>query len=147
VDIKGLPIDLGRFSGRIVMIAPRPRVNTETGELRPDRDGQPVFLVGVAMVKDGTNEAQILDIQVTSALVGIEPGTVVELEDLEATPWNFNGRTGLSWKVSKITASGPAGIKAVPDGLAPGVDEGAAGAGGIKPPARKGSTMAGSDAA
>lgn len=104
LEIKGLPIDTSRLLGRVVMIAPRPRVNGETGELRPDRDGQTVFLVGVAVVKQESNEASVIDVQITSELVGIEVGTTVELTDLEATPWNFEGRSGLSWKASAIKA-------------------------------------------
>ena len=103
LEIKGLPIDVSRLLGRVVMIAPRPRVNGE-GELRPDRDGQTVFLVGVAVVKEESNEASVIDVQITSELVGIEVGTTVELTNLEATPWNFEGRSGLSWKASAIKA-------------------------------------------
>lgn len=107
LEIKGLPIDVSRLLGRVVMVAPRPRVNGE-GELRPDRDGQTVFLVGVAVVKDGSNEASVIDVQITSELVGIEIGSTVELDGLEATPWNFEGRSGLSWKAASIKAAGAA---------------------------------------
>jgi hypothetical protein len=106
LEIKGLPIDVSRLLGRVVMVAPRPRVNGE-GELRPDRDGQTVFLVGVAVVKDASNEASVIDVQITSELVGIEVGSTVELDGLEATPWNFEGRSGLSWKASSIKALSP----------------------------------------
>ena len=120
LEIKGLPIDVNRLLGRVVMIAPRPRVNGETGELRPDRDGQTVFLVGVAVVKEDSNEASVIDVQITSELVGIEVGTTVELTALEATPWNFEGRNGLSWKASAIKAVTPVEGKSGPTVEVPG---------------------------
>ena len=122
------------------MVAPRPRINSETGAPRPDKDGQAVFLVGVAVVKDDSSEAAVIDVAITSALIGIFPGVVVELDGLEATPWNFDGRSGLSWKAESIRAVDPSSV-------APGsVPDASALKPGTAPGVRKGSSTGGSDA-
>jgi hypothetical protein len=128
--IKNFPLCTDRLSGLVVMTAPEPKVDPTTGEVKRDRvTGLPIFLVGVSVRKVGSREADVFDVQITSALVGIVEGVTVRLIDLELTPWSMEGRSGQSYKAAGIEVV-PTGSAAALEGTAPADGAPAGGAAG-----------------
>ena len=74
--------------------------------------GQPTYSVGVACRIPDEREADVLDIQVIGAPVGVVEGAAVKVFDLELRPWEVDGRSGFSFRASAITIDAPAASSA-----------------------------------
>jgi hypothetical protein len=104
MSMRSIPVDVSRLTGFMCASAPEVRVDPTTGEMRLDRDsGAPLYLVGVVVKLVGTRLAYVLDVQVAGEPVGIKEGQAVKLYDLEARPWEVDGRSGMSYRASAIT--------------------------------------------
>lgn len=98
-----IPVDTTRLTGLVAVTDPEPKINLETGEIRTDRDGRPVFLVSVALrVADGGRKAVVIEVATTEEPKGVEIGTPVRLVGLDAVPWEMNNRHGLSYKAAAV---------------------------------------------
>lgn len=115
-DVVALPIDTAKFTGIICAVAPTPRVaNRETGQLRVDRvTGRTVYQVGLCLMA-GTS-ADVVTVNVPGEPAGVHNGVPVQVKDLVATPWENEGRHGVSFRAAEIkpltaapSASGPSG--------------------------------------
>lgn len=105
--MKRIPVDMSRLAGAICVSAPEAKADPQTGEIRTDRaTGQSIYLVGVSVKLVGERKAYVLDVQVPGEPVGVTEGAPVRLYDLVAVPWEVDGRNGLSYRASAITAVG-----------------------------------------
>ncbi|MET8704218.1 hypothetical protein ABZW10_36010 [Kitasatospora sp. NPDC004723] len=78
----------------------------ETGEVKADRDGVPVWTVGVAVRPEGRRTA-LIEVAVSGEPTGVMVGQVVSLEGLEAFWWEMNGRAGLSYRADSVVPAPP----------------------------------------
>lgn len=109
MSMRSIPVDISRLTGLMCASAPEIRVDPTTGEIRTDRaSGQPLYLVGVVVKLAGTRLAYVIDVQVAGEPVGVAEGQPVRVFDLEARPWEVDGRSGMSYRASAITAENPA---------------------------------------
>ncbi|MBE9500695.1 hypothetical protein IHE61_30740 [Streptomyces sp. GKU 257-1] len=97
-----LPIDTAKFTGIICAVAPTPRIaNRETGQVRVDRDtGQTVYQVGLCLMSG--RSADVVTVNVPGEPSGVQNGVPVQVRDLVATPWENEGRHGVSFRATEI---------------------------------------------
>lgn len=114
--MQSIPVDTGKLRGLWCVAAPEPRVNTETGEVRKGRDGLPVWVVGVSVRRADTRKSSVIDVSVPGEPSGIVEGSRVSLADLEAVPWEIDGRHGVSYRASAITAAPVVSTGSAPSG-------------------------------
>ena len=129
MSMRSIPVDISRLTGFMCASAPEVRVDPTTGEVRTDRaSGQSLYLVGVVVKLAGTRLAYVLDVQVAGEPVGVVEGQPVRVFDLEARPWEVDGRSGMSYRASAITAENPASAasESLPAGKGSGRAAGAA---------------------
>ncbi|CAL9562914.1 SCO3933 family regulatory protein [Streptomyces sp. enrichment culture] len=121
-----LPIDTAKFTGIICAVAPMPRIaNRETGQVRVDRDtGQTVYQVGLCLMSG--RSADVVTVNVPGEPSGVENGVPVQVRDLVATPWENEGRHGVSFRATEIkpltapAASSPSGSSTTASGKGTG---------------------------
>jgi hypothetical protein len=103
-------LDTGRMTGFTCASPPEPMLEYQSTEPRKDRDsGLPLYLVGVTVRNKDARKAWVIDVQVPGEPVGITEGTIVKLSDLSASPWDRDGRSGVTYRASAISpANGPA---------------------------------------
>lgn len=92
--MQSIPVDMARLGATMCVVPPEPRVNSETGEVRKDREGNPVWVVGVSIRQLEKRRADILEIAVSGEPSGITEGARVAVVDLVATVWEIDGRRG-----------------------------------------------------
>ena len=75
--------------------------------MRKDREsGLPLHLVGVNISNPEAREAYSLMIQVAGEpAAGLALNQVVKVYDLTASPWDRDGRSGVTYRASAITAA------------------------------------------
>lgn len=132
MTMRTIPIDLGKLDGFTLALVPAPYTDRDTGDPRKDRDsGLPLYLVGVNVSNPEAREAYSLMIQVPGEPAGLALNQVVKVYDLTASPWDRDGRSGVTYRASAITpASAPAPTTgARPSGPDPGKATGGKGAG------------------
>ncbi|OEV00328.1 hypothetical protein AN217_23820 [Streptomyces qinglanensis] len=97
-----LPIDTAKFTGIICAVAPTPRIaNRATGQVRVDRDtGQTVYQVGLCLMSG--RSADVVTVNVPGEPSGVQNGVPVQVRDLVATPWENEGRHGVSFRATEI---------------------------------------------
>ena len=106
MTIRNIPVDVGRLAGFTCTVKPQPYADRDTGEARTDRDsGLPLYQVGVTVRLAGTREAEVLTIQVPGEPVGLVEDEPVRVYDLTVAHWNREGRSGLTYRASAITAA------------------------------------------
>jgi hypothetical protein len=125
MSLRSIPVDISRLTGFICVSAPEERVDPTTGEVRTDREtGQPTYVVGVVCKIVGSRAAYVLDVQLVGEPVGLVEGAPVKIVDLDARPWEVDGRSGVSYRASSITLDKPH--------TSPGPDSPASGRGAAK---------------
>jgi hypothetical protein len=109
MTMRTIPVDVGRLSGFTCSLLPAPSVDRDSGEPRRDRrSGLPVFLVGVNVSNEEEREAYSLTIQVPGEPAGLALNQVVKVYDLTASPWDRDGRSGVTYRASAITPANAA---------------------------------------
>ena len=101
---SSIPIDITRLAGLMCVSAPELKTTME-GEIRKDRDGNQLWVTGLAVRRDGTRKASVVDVQTAAEPVGVGEGTLVALTELEVSLWEIEGRHGLSWRAASIYPS------------------------------------------
>ena len=97
--MKTLPIDTSKmtaFIGGAIQPATK-----EDGTQRHDREGRPLFNVPVVLIIEGAN-AEALSVRIPGPIVQAAPMTPVQVEQLEARPWSFDGRSGVSFSATAV---------------------------------------------
>lgn len=104
MTMRTIPVDVGKLDGFTLALVPAPYTDRETGEARKDRDsGLPLYLVGVNVSNPEAREAYSLVIQVPGEPAGLALNQVVKVYDLTASPWDRDGRSGVTYRASAIT--------------------------------------------
>ncbi|MBQ1094490.1 hypothetical protein, partial [Streptomyces sp. B93] len=107
--MQSIPVDTARLG--VLRCANVPEVkfsNSETQEVRKDRDGNPVYTVAVTVRPDG-RRISVIEIAVSGEPKGLEAGQVVKVTGLTAFVWSMGDRSGVSFRADTITpATGPA---------------------------------------
>ena len=105
VTSRTIPVDTRQLSFLFCTSLPEVRADPDTGEARVDRrTGQPLYLVGVAVKVEGERAAYVLDVQVPGEPAGLVVGQPVVVEQLEAMPWERDGRSGVVFRAARIAA-------------------------------------------
>ncbi|GII89573.1 hypothetical protein Ssi03_75630 [Sphaerisporangium siamense] len=99
-----IPVDINKLSFTCVK-APRPRlVNSDTGEIKKDKDGQIVHEV-VLLVEDETGRIELVKVGV-SGDSPISPGNEVIPVGLVGYVWEIGQRWGISYRAAAFTPAG-----------------------------------------
>jgi hypothetical protein len=97
-----IPVDAARLEGLVCVTKPDVRTNPETGEVRPNGRGERVFLVGVAGRRTGSRKAWAIEVQTTAEPLGVVEGSKVALVEFEASPWEVEGRHGMTYRAAAV---------------------------------------------
>jgi hypothetical protein len=96
-----IPVDLTRLTGLMCVSVPE-RKTTLDGDPRKDRDGNQLWVTGLAVRRNGTRKASVIDVQTAAEPVGVQEGTLVALTELDVSLWEIEGRHGLSYRAASI---------------------------------------------
>ncbi|NNN31295.1 hypothetical protein HLK59_13145 [Streptomyces sp. S3(2020)] len=103
--MQSIPVDTARLGVLRCANVPEAKiVNSETQEVKRDRDGNPVYTVAVTVRPDG-RRISVIEIAVSGEPRGIEPGHVVKVTGLTAFMWSMGDRHGVSFRADAITAT------------------------------------------
>jgi hypothetical protein len=100
--VKYIPVDVGRLTGLLCLVAPEVKSDPNTGEVKKDRDGRTKYVVGIAVRDPGSRKAVVIDVTTVVEPHGITEGTRVRMVELVASQWEMAGRSGLSWEAAEI---------------------------------------------
>jgi hypothetical protein len=98
---SNIPVDLTRLTGLMCVSAPEHKTTME-GDPRKDREGNQLWVTGLAIRRNGTRKASVIDVQTAAEPVGVVEGTLVALTELDVSLWEIEGRHGLSWRAASI---------------------------------------------
>ncbi len=101
--MQSIPVDMARLG--VLRCAGVPEVkfsNSETQEVKKDRDGNPVYSVAVTVRPDG-RRISVIEIAVSGEPKGLEAGQVVKVTGLTAFMWSMGDRHGVSFRADAIT--------------------------------------------
>ena len=125
------------FVGLVCVMAPEAKlVDLDTGEVKKDRrSGQTVWTVGVCAMRG--RDSSVIQIAVVGEPGALGVGMPVRVIDLEAAPWERDGRSGIAWRAQAIVpatpGSVPAATAATDSAPGPGPESGGAGGGEPRP--------------
>jgi hypothetical protein len=108
--VKSLPLDASQF--RFLAVSEVEAVldfNTKAPKL--DRNGQPVYSLDVLATRDG-HKGEVVTVKIAGEKPTVTEGQKLRITGLEATPWENNGRTGISFTATKIEPATAASSKA-----------------------------------
>jgi hypothetical protein len=116
--VRNIPVDTTALTF-VCVAPPRPKlVDQDTGEVKVDRDGKPVFTVGLSAA-NAAGRVELVNVSVTGD-PGVNVGQIVNPAGLVAFPWeqirNGERRWGIAYRADQITPAAPA---AVPDSSGP----------------------------
>ncbi|MBR7837188.1 hypothetical protein KDL01_28180 [Actinospica durhamensis] len=69
--------------------------------------GQPEYLVGILAKLPGDRRAFVIDVRVPGEPSGLVEGAPVLLHGLTGSPWDLEGRSGVSYRADAITPATP----------------------------------------
>ncbi|WP_420311743.1 hypothetical protein ACOB87_28380 [Streptomyces sp. YS-B37] len=101
--MQSIPVDMARLG--VLRCAGVPEVkfsNSETQEVKKDRDGNPVYSVAVTVRPDG-RRISVIEIAVSGEPKGLEAGQIVKVTGLTAFMWSMGDRHGVSFRADAIT--------------------------------------------
>ncbi len=116
MPVQNIPVDTNRLGTLMCVVPPEPRVNQETGEVRKDRDGNLIYVVGVSVRQQGNRKASVIEVAVPGEPAGVMEGMRVHVADLVAVAWEMEGRRGTSFRASAVVPAAPASAPAPPMG-------------------------------
>jgi len=97
-----IPVDVARLGTPVCLIGPEPKTDFETGEVKTDRDGKRLWVVGVSLREPGSRRAVAVDVTTAEEPRGVTEGSPVRLVGLVASQWEQNGRAGIAWKADLV---------------------------------------------
>lgn len=117
--MRSIPVKEAAFSGFVCVAAPEAKlVDPDTGEVKKDRrSGQPVWTVGVCAMRG--RDSSVIQVAVVGEPTGLGVGIPVRVVDLEAVPWDREGRSGVAWRAERVLPAGP-GLMPAPTTTASG---------------------------
>ena len=105
-----LPIDT-RGMQLICVKDPEPVVDFETRAPRADANGEPRWTLDVLVMAPGAG-GEVITVKMAGRPEGVGQGTPLEIEGLVAQPWSMGDRSGVSFRVAKLTPGGRPAAKA-----------------------------------
>jgi hypothetical protein len=96
-----IPVDLTRLTGLMCVAAPERKTDLD-GQVRTDRDGNTLWVTGLAVRRNGTRKASVIDVQTPAEPSGVAEGTLVAITELDVSLWEIEGRHGLSYRAASI---------------------------------------------
>ncbi|GAA0396994.1 hypothetical protein GCM10009541_44910 [Micromonospora gifhornensis] len=99
--MNSIPVDLSRLTGLLCVAAPEPKTDLD-GEQRKDRDGNHLWVTGLAVRRAGTRKASVIDVQTSAQPEGVTEGSPVGVTELDVSLWEIEGRHGLSYRAASI---------------------------------------------
>jgi hypothetical protein len=121
VAVQRIPVDTSRLDLVMCVSAPEPRVNTETGEVRADRDGNTIYVVGVVVRSADARRAETIEVAVPGQPRGVDVGMRLDIAELTAIQWTMGARSGTSFRAMAITPASGHGAGAPMSPAAAGV--------------------------
>ncbi|WP_141206715.1 SCO3933 family regulatory protein [Streptomyces griseorubiginosus] len=107
--MQSIPVDTARLGVLRCVNGPEVKFsNSETQEVKKDRDGNPVYTVAVTVRPDG-RRISVIEIAVSGEPKGLEPGQVVKVTGLTAFVWTMGDRNGVSFRADTITPAHTSG--------------------------------------
>lgn len=100
--VRYIPVDVARLGTVWCLIAPEAKTDFETGEIKTDKDGKHLWVVGVALLEPGSRRAVSIDVTVSEEPREVVEGSPVRLVGLVASPWEYNGQAGIAWRADLI---------------------------------------------
>jgi hypothetical protein len=95
-----LPIDTSAIAF-LCALAPEPLVDFETRRPKADENGEPLFVVQLLAMGDGS--ADLLAVKVPGVpSSGIRQGLPVKVHGLVAQPWTMNDRSGVAFRAARV---------------------------------------------
>jgi hypothetical protein len=89
-------------SGFMVSRGPEPKVDITTGRIKTDRiTGQELNTIQLMALDEKGGE--VITVTVVGAMREIPVMTPVSVVELEAIPWNNNGRSGVAYRAASVT--------------------------------------------
>ncbi|WTP59893.1 hypothetical protein OHU07_25460 [Streptomyces phaeochromogenes] len=105
--MQSIPVDTARLGVLRCAIAPEAKIsNSETQEVKKDRDGNTVYTVAVTVRQDRRR------ISVSGEPKGIEEGQILKVTGLMAFAWAMGDRHGISFRADAITLVHGTALKA-----------------------------------
>jgi hypothetical protein len=104
--MRSIPVDLRVFEGFLVSMLPEPRIaNPATGEVRKDRaTNETVYQVGLVAMRG--RDSSVIQVSVVGEPKGLTVGMQVRPVELEGSPWDVEGRSGVAWRASAVVPAG-----------------------------------------
>ncbi|MEV7629393.1 hypothetical protein [Actinoplanes sp. NPDC089786] len=99
--MNSIPVDLTRLVGVLCVSAPERRTDLD-GAIRKDREGNELWVTGIAVRRAGTRKASVIDVQTAVQPQGVAEGTPVGFTELDAQLWEIEGRHGLSYRAASV---------------------------------------------
>ncbi len=94
-----LPIDTTEMKF-LAVTAPERVLDFDTKQPKADADGQPLY--GIRLVALNGDGSEIISVKLGGAPIGVSAGEFVNVTGLVASPWENNGRSGISFRADKI---------------------------------------------
>ncbi|WP_406305064.1 hypothetical protein OHA61_25975 [Streptomyces sp. NBC_00885] len=101
--MQSIPVDTARLGVLRCAIAPEVKIsNSETGEVKKDRDGNTIYTVAVTVRQD-RRRISVVEIAVSGEPKGVEEGQIVKVTGLVAFAWAMGDRHGISFRADAVT--------------------------------------------
>jgi hypothetical protein len=99
--VNSIPVDMTRLTGLMCVSAPEAKTDLD-GVVRTDREGNTLWVTGIALRRNGTRKASVIDVQTAAEPTGVSEGTLVGITELDVSLWEIEGRHGLSYRAASI---------------------------------------------
>lgn len=94
-------MDVTAFGGFMCVNPPEVKSNPRTGEVKTDTaSGLSVFVVGVVAIRG--RDSSVIQVAVPGEPKGLVVGSALRLLELEAVPWDVDGRSGVTFRAAGI---------------------------------------------
>jgi len=101
--VKSLPLDASQF--RFLAVSEADAVVDFTTKVpKADRNGQPVFSLDVLFSREG-HKGEVVTVKVAGDKPVVTEGQKLRITGLEATPWENNGRSGISFSATSVQSA------------------------------------------
>ncbi|GCB53542.1 hypothetical protein [Streptomyces sp. NL15-2K] len=110
------PIDITRLGAIRCLIAPEPRTTPE-GEVRRDREGNPLWITGLSVRQAEGRGLDTIHVTTSNQPQGLVEGAEVKVTNLWANEWAVGGRNGTSYRadaIAPVSGSGGGSASAAP---------------------------------
>lgn len=112
MTLRNVPVDVTRV-GVFLCVSKEQKTDRDSGAQRANRDGVPLWTVGVAVRPVGYR-ASVIEVTVAGE-PAVEVGQVLSFVNLEASLWEIEGRAGLAYRADSVAVAPAGGVPPVPE--------------------------------